>query len=36
VIAVVADGSVDCPLPVLDLTQPQAVADFLVAHLHRT
>ena len=33
VVAVASDGDVTCPLPVLDLAQPQAVAAFVVAHL---
>ena len=33
VVAVAADGEVTCPLPVLDLAAPQAVATFIAAHL---
>jgi molybdopterin-guanine dinucleotide biosynthesis adapter protein len=33
VVAVAADGEVSCPLPVLDLGAPQAVAAFIVARL---
>ena len=36
VIAVAADGTVDCPLPILDLADQQGIADFLLAHLRRT
>lgn len=35
VVAVAADDPVECPLPVLDLAQPQRVADFLVSNLRR-
>ena len=33
VVAVAADGAVSCPLPVLDLAAPLAVATFIAAHL---
>jgi len=33
VVAIAADGEVSCPLPVLDLGAPQAVAMFLTAHV---
>jgi molybdopterin-guanine dinucleotide biosynthesis protein B len=33
VVALASDGVVDCPLPVLDLAQPAAIAAFVVAHL---
>lgn len=33
VVAVASDGDVSCPLPVLDLAQPPAVAAFVLAHL---
>jgi len=33
VVALAADGEVSCPLPVLDLGAPQAVATFVTAHL---
>jgi molybdopterin-guanine dinucleotide biosynthesis protein B len=32
VVAVATDGVIDCPLPVLPLNEPQAVADFILAH----
>jgi len=33
VVALAADGEVSCPLPVLDLGAPQAVATFVTTHL---
>jgi len=33
VVAVASDGEVSCPLPVLELAAPQAVATFVIAHL---
>lgn len=33
VVAVATDGEIDCPLPILNLSAAQEVADFLVAHL---
>lgn len=33
VIAVAADGKIDCPLPVLPLEDPQAVCDFVTERL---
>jgi molybdopterin-guanine dinucleotide biosynthesis adapter protein len=33
VVAVAADGPVECPLLTLDLLSPQSVTDFLLAHL---
>jgi molybdopterin-guanine dinucleotide biosynthesis protein B len=33
VVAVATDGVVACPLPLLDLAAPEAVATFVVAHL---
>jgi len=33
VVAIASDGAVDCPLPVLDLAQPAAIAQFVLAHL---
>lgn len=36
VIAVATDAQVACALPVLDLREPQAMADFLVGRLRRT
>jgi len=32
VVAVATDGPIDCPLPVLPLNDPQAVASFILAH----
>jgi molybdopterin-guanine dinucleotide biosynthesis protein B len=33
VVALATDGEVDCPVPVLDLAAPAAVADFVVGRL---
>jgi molybdopterin-guanine dinucleotide biosynthesis protein B len=33
VVALATDGEVDCPVPVLDLAAPAAVADLVVGHL---
>ncbi len=33
VVAVASDGDVTCPLPVLDLADPQAIAMFVIARL---
>jgi molybdopterin-guanine dinucleotide biosynthesis protein B len=33
VIAIASDGAVDCPLPVLDLAAPDAVAAFVLERL---
>ena len=33
VVAIASDGAIDCPLPVLDLAQPAAIAAFVLAHL---
>lgn len=33
VVALATDGTIDCPMPTLDLGAPGEVADFIVAHL---
>lgn len=36
IVAVASDASIDVPLPLLDLNDPDAIAEFIIDHLDRT